>query len=205
VANVLKDGNAGAPLPEIYRVLRPTEPFFNYQIVVRTRGDVHAIVPALQNAVRDAAPDATVNATAMTDRFRASIAEPRLATAAFGVLAALAAVLTAVGIYAALSHRLSQRRRELGVRVAVGACRIDLIRMLISQGITPTLIGIAMGMIAAVGVSQAMRAVLFGIAPLDAIAFMAAPLVLVPVVFTACLLPALRASRVDPMASLRAE
>jgi ABC-type antimicrobial peptide transport system permease subunit len=205
VGNVLKDGNTGTPSPEIYRILRGTEPFFNYQIVARTTGEPEAIVPALRNAVREVAPDATVNIVPLSERFSASVAQPRLATTVFGTLAVLASGLTALGLFAALSYSLSLRRQEFGVRVAVGATRGDLVRMAMRQGIAPTLMGILIGVVASAGVTRFMQGVLFGITPLDVLSFVAAPSVLVPVALAACLLPAFRAASVDPMTTLRAE
>jgi predicted permease len=205
VGNVLKDGNTGAPVPEVYRIQRDTDPFFNYQIVVRVAGQPLAVAPALRSAIREVAPDATVNIVPLSERFSESVAQPRLATTVFGTLAALASALTAIGLFAALSYSLSQRRREFGVRVAVGATRGDLVRMVLRQGVAPTAIGIAVGMVAALGVTRSMRGLLFGISPLDEVSFLAAPSLLLPVALVACLLPALRAARVDPNDALRAE
>jgi putative ABC transport system permease protein len=205
VGNVLKDGNTGAPSPEVYGILLNTEPFFNYQIIARTTGDVEAIALAMRNAIRDTAPDATVNLVPLTQRFSESVAQPRLATMVFVTLAALASGLTAIGLFAALSYSLSQRRQEFGVRVAVGATRLHLVRLVVRQGIAPTTAGILVGLVIAVAATRFMQAVLFGVAPLDAASFIAAPLLLVPVALAACLLPAFRAARVDPMSALRVE
>jgi hypothetical protein len=190
VANVLKDGNTGAPVPEVYRIFRDTELFFNYQIVARTTGDTAAMAPALRDAIRSAAPDATVNLVPLAGRFAESVAQPRLA---------------AIGLGAALSYSLSQRRREFGVRVAVGATRMDLIRTVVRQGVAPTAAGVLVGMAGAVGVTRFMQGVLFGVTPLDPLSFLAAPSLLIPVAIAASLFPALRASSVDPMMTLRAE
>ena len=205
VGNVLKDGNAGTPSPEIYRLLRNADPFFNYQIVARTTGDAVGILPALRNAIREVAPDATVNLVPLSQRFSQSIAQPRFATTVFGALAVLASSLTAIGLFAALSYSLSLRRREFGVRIAVGATRVDLIRIAVRQGIAPTVIGMFIGGMAAAGVTRFMQGMLFGITPLDAFSFVAAPSLLIPVALAACLLPAFGAARVDPVLSLRAE
>jgi putative ABC transport system permease protein len=205
VGNVLKDGNTGMPSPEVYRILRSTDPFFNYQIVTRTNAGTNAIVSGVRNAVLQAAPDATVIVAPLSQRFSESVAQPRLAAAVFGALAILASSLTAIGLFAALSYSLSLRRREFGVRAAVGATRVDLVRMAVRQGITPTVIGILIGVAASAGVTRFMQGVLFGITPLDAFSFVAAPSLLVPVALAACLLPAFRAARVDPVITLRAE
>lgn len=205
VGNVLKDGNTKAPVPEVYRTLRDTDPFFNYQVLARTAGQPLAIAAAVRNAIREVVPDATVNIVPLAERFSESVAQPRFASTVFGTLAGLASVLTAIGLFAALSYSLSQRRREFGVRVAVGASPADLVRMVIRQGIAPTTSGIAIGIFIALGVTRSMSGLLFGISPLDEISFLAAPSLLLPVTLVACLLPALRAARVDPTTTLRAE
>jgi ABC-type antimicrobial peptide transport system permease subunit len=110
-----------------------------------------------------------------------------------------------VGLFAALSYSLSLRRQEFGVRVAIGATRGDLVRMSMRQGIAPTVIGILIGIVASAGVTRFMQGVLFGITPLDVFSFVAAPSALVPIALAACLLPAFRAARVDPMTTLRTE
>jgi putative ABC transport system permease protein len=120
-------------------------------------------------------------------------------------MSALALTLTAVGLYASLSYTLSQRRREFGVRMAIGATRFDLVRLVVQRGMTPVLIGLFIGMGVSAGVARVMRTLLFGVSPLDPVSFLTAPAVLVPVAVVACLLPAVRAGRVDPMTALRCE
>jgi predicted permease len=205
VGNVLKDGNGTKPSPEVYRILRPTEPFYNYQIVARTNGDASAVIPVVRDVIRQIAPDATVNAVPLSQRFSESVAQPRLATTVFAALAVIAASLTAIGLFAALAYRLSQRRREFGVRAALGASRRDLVRLSMREGLMPAGIGIIVGVLAALGLMRFMQAILFGISAQDTVSFVAAPLLLIPCAVAACLLPAVRASRVNPMATLLTE
>jgi len=205
VGNVLKDGNTAKPTPEFYRILRPAEPFFNYQLIARTNEDPSTAASALTAVIREVAPDATVNAVPLSQRFSESVAQPRFAMTVFATLALVSTSLTAVGLAAALVYGLSLRRREFGVRTAVGATRLNLINLAVREGLTPTAVGILIGIVAALGVTQFMQAILFGVSPLDAASFIAGPLVLIPFLFFACVVPALRASRVDPVVTLRAE
>lgn len=205
VGNVLKNGNSEAPRPEIYGLIGDTDPFYNSALVVRTDRDATAYAPALRAIMRDVAPDAVVDVASLSDRVSESFAQSRFATAVFGALALVASLLTAVGVFAVLSYRLAQRTREFGVRVAIGATRGHLVRMVLRDGTAPTIVGIVIGLGAAVAVTRLMHGVLFGISPLDAVSFAMGPILLIPVALVAYVVPALRASRVDPMTALRAE
>lgn len=104
-----------------------------------------------------------------------------------------------------LSYAVSQRRRELGVRAALGAARSDLVALVVREGLAVTVIGLAIGLGGAAALTRVMQSLLFGVRPLDPIAFAAAPSPLLPVAVVACLLPASRAARTDPAEALRAE
>jgi ABC-type antimicrobial peptide transport system permease subunit len=119
--------------------------------------------------------------------------------------AALALALAAVGLHGVLSYGVSQRRRELGVRAALGAAKGDLARLVVREGLTVTALGLVIGLCGAAAVTRLMQSVLFDIAPLDAVSFLLAAALLVPVAALACLLPAMRAVVVDPSVALRCE
>jgi ABC-type antimicrobial peptide transport system permease subunit len=159
---------------------------------------VHAIV-------RDALPAAAVETVPLSKRVADSVDQPRFAMTVLVTFAVLAVALASIGLYGVLSYSVSQRRRELGVRAALGAARGDLIRLVVREGLTLTTIGLLVGLAGAAAVTRLMQNVLFGIAPLDAVAFAVAPAVVVPVAMLASLLPARRAARTAPADALRCE
>ena len=119
--------------------------------------------------------------------------------------ALLALVLASVGLYGVLSYGVSQRRRELGVRAALGASPRDLVGIVVREGLVVATVGLAAGLAASAALTRFMQAALFGIEPLDAVSFAAAPLMLLLVAGAACLLPAARAAATDPAEALRFE
>jgi putative ABC transport system permease protein len=206
VANVLKNGNDSTPQPEMYSVPYPPGRFSGrFEIVVRTVTDPSASAAALRQIVREVAPAAAVETVPLAQRLTASFDEPRFGTTVLAGFAGLALLLASVGLYGVLSYSVSQRRRELGVRAALGASRSTLLRLVIRQGLRATAIGIVIGLAGAAVLTRLMRAALFGIAPLDPVSFALAPMVLVPIALAACLLPAARAAAADPAEVLRAE
>jgi ABC-type antimicrobial peptide transport system permease subunit len=135
----------------------------------------------------------------------ASMGQPRFAAALLGAFALVALALAATGLYGVLSYQVLQRRREMGVRAALGASRGRLVALVIREGLTVTVAGLVLGMAAALLLTKLMSGLLFGVTPLDLPSFLGAPLVLLVVALLACLLPARRASRVDPAEALRSE
>ena len=122
--------------------------------------------------------------------------------AAFAVLAV---GLASVGLYGVLSYGVSQRRRELGVRSALGAAQRDVIRLVVSEALAVTMVGLVIGLVAAAALTRLMQGVLFGVGALDMVSFVAAPMVLLVVAMLASVLPARRAARTDPSEALRCE
>ena len=175
-------------------------------IAVRTGGDPLAVVPFLAEAVTEAHPRAAVGGVmTMADRLSAAVAQPRFYAVFVGSFAALALFLAAFGIYGLLSYTVSQRRREIGVRMALGAQRADILALVVRQGGGLVAAGAAAGLLAAAASARILERFLFGIATSDGLTFAAAPLVLVAVGLAACWLPGRRATRIDPMQALRVE
>ena len=175
-------------------------------IAVRTGGDPLAVVPFLAEAVTEAHPRATVGGVmTMADRLSAAVAQPRFYAVFVGSFAALALFLAAFGVYGLLSYTVSQRRREIGVRLALGARRADILALVVRQGGSLVAAGAAVGLLAAAASARVLERFLFGVATSDGLTFAAAPLVLVAVGLAACWLPGRRATRIDPMQALRVE
>jgi putative ABC transport system permease protein len=206
VANTLKDGNDRTPQPEYYRLARDQVRFYGrFELAIRTEGAPAAAASGIRALVRELAPTAAVETVTLSERVAASVDQPRFATTVLTTFALLAVSLASAGLYSVVSYGVSQRRRELGVRAALGAGRAALVRLVLRDGLRVTAIGLACGLAGAAVLSRLMQGVLFGVAPLDAVAFITAPAVLLVVAVIACLLPAIRGARTDPAEALRAE
>jgi predicted permease len=206
VGNVLKDGNDTEPLPERYILTRDLATFRSrFEIVVRTAGDPAAFAPFLREILHNVAPTAAVETATLSSRVAESVERPRLAVIVLAAFAAFALALAAVGLYGVQSYVVSQRRRELGMRAALGAERRDLVGLVLREGMARTVVGIALGLGGAAGLTRLMQGALFGVGPLDGVSFVVAPVVLLVVAAAACLLPAHRAASIDPAEALRCE
>jgi putative ABC transport system permease protein len=131
--------------------------------------------------------------------------QPRFAAAVLGGFALVALALAATGLYGVLSYQVLQRRREMGVRAALGASRGRLVALVVREGLAVTAAGLVLGMVAALLLTRLMSGLLFGVQPLDLPSFLIAPLVLFIVALLACLVPARRAALVDPAEALRTD
>lgn len=173
-------------------------------LVVRTAGDPLRIVPALREAVLAIDPNIPLdNVMTMEARLAASVAAPRFYALLLGLFALMALVLAAVGLYGVLSYSVSQRQREIGVRMALGASARDVLGLVFGQGVMLTLAGGAIGVAAALATTRFLQAMLFGVSATDPATFLAIGVLLLAVALLACWIPARRAIRVDPMAALR--
>jgi putative ABC transport system permease protein len=134
-----------------------------------------------------------------------AVAVPRFNLLLVASFAVLALALAAIGIYGIVAYLVTQRTREIGIRIALGARRSDVLRLVVVDGLRPVLLGAAAGAAGAVVVAQALRGLLFGVAPLDPVSFAGVPVLLLLVALMAAALPACRATRVDPILALRDE
>jgi putative ABC transport system permease protein len=141
----------------------------------------------------------------MNEVVSATLSTPRFTGVLLGVFAALALVLSAIGIYGVLSYVVSRRTREIGIRLAVGASRAQVLRMVLRNGLVLSLMGIALGIAAAAMATRLMHTLLHGVTPGDPATFAAVGIGLSAVATLASLIPAWRATRVDPVVALKAE
>ena len=175
-------------------------------VTVRTTGDPVALIPFLRETVAEAHPRAELeDVMTMDGRLSLAVAQPRFYAVLVGVFAALALLLAASGLYGLLSYTVAQRRGEIGIRMALGARRGDILGLVVRQGAMLVAAGAAVGLAGAAASSRVLESFLYGVATDDRLTFVAVPLVLVAVALVACWLPARRATRVDPMQVLRFE
>jgi putative ABC transport system permease protein len=175
-------------------------------LVVRTKGDPAALVPALQRAIWSVDKDQPIVRVATAGALVAqSEAQRRFALTLFEAFAFVALALAAAGIYGVLAGTVTERFREIGVRAALGASRANILGMVVRQGLGLTAVGVGIGIVAALGLSRLLTSLLFGVSALDPATYFAVTGVLGVVALGACLVPAFRAARVDPMETLRAE
>ena len=176
-------------------------------VTVRTSGgDLLAVVPFLREMVADAHGGASIDdAATMEARLSAAVAQPRFYAVVIGFFAGVVLLLTACGIYGLLNYTVAQRRAEIGVRMALGAQRSDVLALVVKQGAKLVACGAAAGLAAAALSSRILEGFLFGVTTDDRLTFAVAPLVLVAVAVVACWLPARRATRVEPTEALRWE
>jgi putative ABC transport system permease protein len=176
-------------------------------VVARTTGvNPISIAGPLREVIRSMDREQPVyNVRPMMQLVDNSVAQRRFNMSFLGGFALLALVLASIGIYGVMSYSVSQRTRELGVRMALGARRVDVLGMVIGQGMTMVLIGIGLGLVASFGLTRVMASLLFGISAKDPATFVVVAVVLALVALVACYIPALRATRVDPLQALRYE
>jgi len=175
-------------------------------VVLRTEGDPTAVMGAVRRAVeRIDSREVIYNVQTMDEVVSNSFAARRLSMILLGVFAALALVLACIGIYGVISYLVGQRTHEIGVRMALGAERGDVLRLVIGHGARMALIGVAIGIAAALGLTRLMANQLFGVSAHDPLTFAGVAMLLVIVAVAACYIPARRAMRVDPMIALRHE
>ena len=141
----------------------------------------------------------------MTEVVGAALSTPRFTSLLLAIFATLALTLSAVGIYGVLSYLVNRRTREIGIRVAVGADRARVLRMILASGLRLSLTGIAIGIVTAIPIAQILRGLLHGVTPADPATYVAVTAGLCAVALAASLVPALRATRVDPVVALKAE
>jgi putative ABC transport system permease protein len=205
VGNIKYQGLDQEAPPTIYTSFAQT-PFMWLYVMVRTNAALDSMVPTLRSAVAAVDPSLmAANIKPMTEVIAQTVAEPRFNMILVSSFAVLALMLSSIGIYGVIGYSVAQRTQEIGVRMALGASRPDVLRLIVSEGVAIGLIGIVLGLIGAFALTRLMSAMLVGVSPRDPITFGAGALVLLLMAVVASFVPALRAARVEPVAALRAE
>jgi predicted permease len=174
-------------------------------VIARTEGDQQKLKAVVSREVQQLDPHLPMSASTLVEKMSLPLLPARIAASVLGGFGLLALALAAIGIYGVISYAVSTRTHEIGIRMALGAQRTDVLKLVLGQGMRLTLIGVAIGLSAALALTRLMKAVLFGVSATDPATFVFASLVLAGVALLACYLPARRAANVDPMVALRHE
>jgi putative ABC transport system permease protein len=184
----------------------PREPYSGMALVIRSSGDATRLITAVQKEIRALDPDQPVaDVRTMEQVIAKSIARPRFNTVLLAIFAGVALVLASVGLYGVMNYSATQRTHEIGIRMALGATRADIMRLAVGNGMLLTLIGIGIGVVASIGLTRVMQSFLFGIGATDAVTFIAVSALLIVVALVANYIPARKATRVNPVIALRYE
>jgi putative ABC transport system permease protein len=201
----VRNGGPRGDFPEI-DVPFAQSPWPGAGVVVRTSVEPDSVRTTVAAVVRSLDPDLPISdVRTMEQRMYASLASDRFMAVLFGGFAAMALVLAALGIYGVMSFTVAQRRHEIGLRMALGAGRDRVLRQVLRDGVTTSLVGVLLGSGGAYLAGRAMKSMLFGVDAIDPVAFSVVTGLLLASAIVACLVPAFRAASVDPITALRQE
>ena len=204
-SDVKQEELGSATKPEMYVPMQQI-PWFGTALIVRTTGDPMRLKKDLQAAIWQVDKDLPVSGVETVEQHLSNLrAEPRLYTLLLGVFAVIALLLASIGIYGVMSYSVTERTHEIGIRMALGAGQADVLGFVIKQGLTLTMIGLAIGVAVSLALTRLMESLLFGVSSTDPLTFVVISLLLAIVSIFATYLPARRATRVDPMIALRYE
>jgi ABC-type antimicrobial peptide transport system permease subunit len=189
-------------MPDAAMALTPT----NSTVLVRTAPGAPPVLAAVRRALHEISADLEISGVqTMDDVVAESLAARRFSMALFGSFALVALALASIGIYGVTSYLVGQKTHEIGLRIALGARRADVLRLVLGQGARTALAGAAAGLVAALGLTRLMGHLLFGVSAADPLTFAAVAAVLIVVSLAACYVPASRAMGIDPTLALRRE
>jgi putative ABC transport system permease protein len=206
VVSDVRNRNLSSQLRPGYFVPLAQMPFNQMTLVVRTTNDPHSIITAVQNEVHAMDAELPVfNIKTMEEYISATVAGPRFNATLLMIFAAVALILTIVGLYGVMSYSVAQRTNEIGIRMALGAQASDVLRLIVSQGFKLVLLGLGIGLAVALALTRVISSLLFGVTTKDPVTFAAVAVLLALVALLACYIPARRATRLDPLHALRYE
>ena len=209
VVGDVRPGLGTDPQAEMYLPYRQADallPVFQLSVVLRTAGEPLSQTSALRAALSQIdSNQPLVKVRTMEENMATTVAQPRFRAWLIGIFAMLALLLSAVGVYGVMSYTVTQRTSEIGVRVTLGAQPQDVFRIIVGEGFRLALVGVGVGLIAALALTRLLRTFLFGISAYDPLTFLAVSLILTLVALTASFFPARRATQVDPLVALRYE
>jgi putative ABC transport system permease protein len=206
VKDVRQNDFVAEPKMQMYFTYRQLRSLMPNALIIRTAIDPLSLATPVRNAIWAVDKDQTVaNIDSMEHIVAGAVARQRFSMLLLAIFAAVALVLAAVGIYGVMSYSVAQQTREIGIRMALGAQRSDVLRMTVRQGLRLVGFGLGIGLVAAFILTRVMASLLFGISATDPLTFISISLVLLAVAILASYIPALRATRVDPMIALRAQ
>ena len=204
VGDVHHTGLNTPPNPEMY-LSQLQEPQSSMAVLARTTGDPLQLAAAAREQLRAMDKDQPVTVTTMDQLYANSLAGQRFNTLLLGIFAAVALLLAMIGVFGVINYSVTQRTHELGIRIALGAQRRDVFKLVVGQGLLLALVGVGVGAAGAVAVTRLITGLLYGVSPTDGPTLVVVSLLVTAVAFLACYLPARRATRVDPLIALRYE
>src|SRR6185503_16609988 len=192
------------PNPEIY-LSHLQEPSGFLAVMMRTSVDPLQLAGAARNEVKSLDKDLPLTITTMDEVLSNSVAGQRFNALLLGIFASLALILATVGVFGVINYSVAQRTHEIGIRLALGAQRRDVFKLVVGQGLLLALVGVVVGAIGAIALTRLMAGLLFGVSPTDITTFVSVATFLFGVALLACYIPARRAMKVDPLVALRYE
>jgi len=205
VGNVREYGLDGEHALTVYANAFQRPQTSSLAMVVRAQADPTTIISSMRSAARSLNPEVPTTFRTLTEVYSASLNARRFSLVIFGVFGSVALVLAMLGLYGVISYAVAQRTQEIGIRLALGARGRDVLRLIVREGMTLTLLGVGLGIAASLALTRTMVGLLFGVKAHDPATYAGVTMLLITVALVACLIPARRATKVDPMVALKNE
>jgi putative ABC transport system permease protein len=206
VADIHSKSPGEAPEPEVFLHIPQCPALGTFSVLLRTNNDASTVMNYVREAVNSLDRNVPVGQPRPLEFYLSeTVAQPRFNSLLLGLFAGVALLLTAIGLYGVVAYSVTQRTQEIGVRMALGARSVDVLRLVLGQGMKLVLIGVVIGIGGALALTRVIQSLLFGVSATDPLTFALIVLLLIVVTLTACWIPARRATKVDPLMALRCE